>query len=133
MFKKLLDLQATLQADKDQLETELSSLNAIIDQPEVAPFDELSAAKRLTSAKSADHLEDTQTAEGIGKAIDKERAELAKQLAAISKQKAEARQKQAVKQAQLTAIDSELASIDWNIKTFIQQQAQSLLQAKTES
>lgn len=133
MVKKLLELQNQLQDERQVLDDELQSLQAIIDQPEPSPFDELSAAKRLTAAKSADHLEGSQTADAIAKAIDKERAESAKQLATISKQKTEARQKHAMKQAQLTAIDSELASIDWKIKGFIQQEAQTLLQAKTEA
>lgn len=133
MLKKLIELESQLQAELKNITGNLQSLQAIIDQDEPYLFDELSAAKRLTAAKSADHLEGSQTAEAIAKAIDKERNESAKQLATISKQKADARQKHAMKQAQLTAIDSELASIAWKIKAFIQQEAQTLLQAKTEA
>lgn len=133
MVKKLLALQTQLQDERESLADELQALLMVIDEPEPPAFEELQAAKRITAAKSADHLEGTQTAEAIAKAIDKERAESVKQLAAIAKQKTEARQKHAMKQAQLTAIDNELASIALKIKGFIQEEAQTLLQAKTEA
>lgn len=133
MLKKLIELESRLQDERTVLVDELQSLQTIIDRPELSPFDELSAAKRLTAAKSADHLEGSQTAEAIAKAIDKERAESTKQLSSLMKQKAEAEQKHAIKKAQLSAVDSELASIDWKIKSFIQQEAETMLQAKTEA
>ncbi|ATG89111.1 hypothetical protein [Methylomonas koyamae] len=133
MLKKLIELESQLQAERRELAAELQALQTELDQPEPAVFDELVAARQLTAAKTADHLDGTQTANAIAKAIDKERGESVKKLAAFAKQKAESGQKCAMKQAQLTAIDSELASIAWKIKGFIQEEAKILLEAKTEA
>jgi chromosome segregation ATPase len=132
MFKKMIDLQASLQAEKAQLESDIAELQAILEAPAPEPFDEFTAASRITQAKTKDHLEGSKTAEAIIKSLDKERAEAAKKHEAHANQAADITQKLTPKRAQLAAINSEIAALGWKVKALIKDAANERLCAAIE-
>jgi len=127
MYKKRVELKKQLQADKAQLEADVTELRAVIDQPDPALFDEFAAASRITAAKSKDHLEGGKTADAVAKTVDKERGEAVKKLDAMAGQKADAQKSLPAKQAQLAAVDNELTTLHWQLREFINQAARERL------
>jgi chromosome segregation ATPase len=132
MFKKMIDLQASLQAEKARLESDIIELQDVLEAPAPEPFDEFTAASRITQAKTKDHLEGSKTAEALTKAVDKERAEAAKKQEAYANQVADITKKLTPKKAQLASIDSEIAALGWKVKALIKDAANERLSAAIE-
>lgn len=132
MYKKLVELQSQLQTDKEQLETDVKALQAISDESGSVQFNELAAASRITTAKSKDHLEGTNTAENIIKEVEEEREKANQNLKSLAKQKAEAKQQLSQKQAELASVDREINVINHKIKILVDAEAKQRLEIKVK-
>lgn len=132
MYKKLIDLQDQLQADKKQLEKDVERLQALADQAAPAPFDEVLAASRITATRTDDHLNGTKTADDVILKVDKERSETAKKINTITADKAKAQQQLTLKAAALQAADTEISRLNWKIKALIAEAAQQRVIGKIE-
>jgi len=132
MYKQLVDLQSQLQNEKTQLEKEVNELKTTLEKPVAASFDELSAAGRMTEAKSKDQLEGLKTADKLIKEIEKERAELLKHNEAFVLKANEAKQLLPSKEARLLSIKNEINSLGWKIKALIDAEVKQRLVTKTK-
>lgn len=132
MYRQLVDLQSQLQGEKTQLETEVKELKAILEQPASVLFDELSAASRMTEAKSKDQLEGLKTADKLIKEIEQERAELSKTNQVTALKVNEAQQVLPSKEARLLSVENEINSLEWKIKGLIDAEVKKRLVTKTK-
>jgi len=133
MFKKIVELQAQLQAEKVSLLSEVKELqSSAADNSKLEPFNEYQAATRITNAKSNDHLEGTKTAKEIIKQVDKEREETHNKLEEMAAHKTEVEQQLLQKQAELRAVKSEIDALDLKLKSFIDTEAKQRLASKVK-
>lgn len=131
MYKKIAELQTQLQIEKELLLSEVKQLkSSAADNSGLEPFNEYQAATRITTAKSSDHLEGTKTANKVIKQVDKERKESHEKLEKMATHKAEVEQQLLQKQAELTAVESEINALGLKLKSFIDSEAKQRLASK---
>lgn len=133
MYRQLVDLQNQLQDEKTQLQTEVKELKIILEKTDSISFDELSAASRMTEAKSKDQLEGLKTAGKLLKQIEKERAECLKENEAIALKVNQAQQILPAREARLLSVENEINSLEWKIKGLIDSEAKKRLVTKTKT
>ncbi len=132
MYRELVDLKNQFQDERTQLKTDVKELKIILENPDLAPFDELYAASRMTEAKSKDQLEGLKTADKLIKEIEKERAELLTQNEAFTLKANEAKQVLPSKEARLLSVENEINSLEWKIKALIDAEVKKRLVTKTK-